>query len=229
MSEELKNENSSPVEADIPDKDIEESEEKALGSAVEGEEYDLEQKNIPHADIEERLNSDEAIKVHYSFKGDDVKEGLKIFQRYTIFKRNIIYTLILAIVTAVYIVTYINEPTNNFSMFMSVLCIAIMGLLWFLPNKHIKGTAKAIDELQMEYDMEIYPDCVRVVEEKGKFILVYGDEISLILETDNLFVICIGKQRAFILPKRYIEEDDKVKIKSLFKEAMKDNYKEHLN
>lgn len=237
MAEEIKNEDLaqnaeetlSPVEEDVKDKDIEEKEEKEQGSSVESEEYDMEQKTLPHADIEERLNPEDAVKIHYTFKGDDVREGLKVFQRYTIYKRNIIYSLILAVVTAVYIGSYINDPSSSFAMFMSVLCIAILGLLWFLPNKHIKSTANAIEELDMEYDMEIYPDCVRIIEEKGKFILVYGEEISLVLETDNLFVLCIGKQRAFILPKRYLEEENAAKIKAIFKEAMKENYKEHLN
>lgn len=221
------NENISPVEEDIPDRDIEASEEKPLGSSVESEEYDLEQKNFPHSELEEKLNPETAVKVHYSFKGEDVKEGLKAFQRYTILKKNVVYSLILAIVTAVYVANYINEPENNFSMFMSIFCVAIIGLLWFLPKKHIKDISKAIDELEMEYDMEVYPECVRIIEDKGKFIMVYGDEITLILETENLFVICIGKQRAFILPKRYLEKENEEKIRAIFKEAMKENYKEH--
>lgn len=163
-------------------------------------------------DMESEYSEDEAdefsektgIKVDYTFTGDEVRQGLKLFQKETVYKKNIIYTLILAAIFGVYMIGMATQGgINGFTAFICVMCVSLIALLWYLPLVHVSKTAKSIDQNPvMEFSMEIYDTGVRIREENGSFILHYGKEITKVIETGTLFLLCAGKERLFVVPKR---------------------------
>ena len=200
----------------------------SMSMGVSGEEYDI-LPDLPEetaAEIEEEVKDKEAIDILYSFKGEDVKEGLKFFQRETLYRKNWIYTGILVIIFVVYLVSAIRNPADAFSMFLAAVCVAVICFLWYLPKKHIRKTAKTADENDFSFHMGVYDTCVRIIQENGSFLLHYGvkQEISKVIESRNLFLLCCGKERVFIIPKRCLEEGAEDKLRQIWKTAMGNLY-----
>ena len=164
------------------------------------------------------------MEVRYSFNGSEVREGLKIFQRDTIYKKNAIYSVILLAIFMIYTVNIIRNPSEAFSIFLAALCLAVLMFLWYLPAKHVKKTAEAADKEEMWFTMTVYDNCVRIKEEKGGFVIEYGKEISKVFETINLFLICVGKERIFILPKRFLTDGREEQVRELFQSGMGEQF-----
>ena len=166
----------------------------------------------------------------YSFNGEDVRTGLKIYQRETIFRKNIIFTLILLAIFAVYGLDLVQSSGGTLSMFLAVMCVVVTAFLWYLPARHIKQVAEAADSSPMEFRMNIQEDVVQISEDNCGFFLGFGKEITKIIETVEHFLICVGKERIFILPKRCIPDPEKNgafsedQVRDCFRTAMGPRY-----
>lgn len=210
--------------SDKTDEDLKKDPQKEFSHGVETDEYDIMPPIEENTEAEAELEGKEGIEIEYSFNGEEVREGLKAYQRETLFKKNMIYSLILLAVFAIYMVNIIQHPGEFLPMFLAVLCVTVICFLWYLPAKHVKKTAEAADLTEMKFRMTIYDTGVRIAEENGSFVISYGKEITKILETEHLFLICVGKERMFILPKKYLDGRE-AEVKGIFQTAMGDNYK----
>lgn len=203
-------------------------EENALSMGVTAEEYDIcpELEKTAESEIEEEVRDKEGIEIEYAFNGADIREGLKVFHRETIYKRNIIYSLLLLVIFVIYLVSILNNPGEGLSMFLAAMCVAVIAFLWYLPAKHIKKTAQAADQNNMTFRMVIYDNCIRILQEHGSFLIHYraDKEITKIIETPNLFLICCGKERVFLLTKRSLDEQTEECVRNIFRDKMGDKY-----
>ncbi len=206
-----KNEQQVEETAVCEEKESAETASPVLHGGVSSDSYDMEPET-PEEKADE-FSGKEGFRIDYTFTGDEVRAGLKLFQRETVYKKNIIYSLILAAIFGVYTISMATQGTfNGFTAFICVMCVSLIGLLWYLPLVHVKKTAKAIDENPpMEFSMEVFDTGVRIREENGSFVLHYGKEITKIIETDALFLLCAGKERLFVVPKRCVEQIDPVR------------------
>lgn len=167
------------------------------------------------------------MELSYSFTGEDVRSGLKIFQRETIFRKNVLFTLILLAIFAVYGLDLVRDSGGALPMFLAVMCVVVTAFLWYLPARHIKTVAEAADSNPMEFRMRILPSGIRISEEGGGFFLGFNKEITKVIETAEHFLICVGKERIFILPKRCIPgqgDFDEGQVRDCFREAMGARY-----
>lgn len=215
MSEDIENKS---------DADLKKDPQKEFSMGVETDEYDIMPPMGENTEAEAEIEGKEGIEIEYSFNGEEVREGLKVYQRETLFKKNMVYSLILLVVFGVYMVNIVRNPGEILPMFLAVLCVTVVCFLWYLPAKHVKKTAEAADMADLKFKMTIYDTGVRIAEENGSFVIAYGKEINKILETENLFLICVGKERMFILPKKYLNERVK-EVKGIFQNALSENYK----
>lgn len=192
-------------------------------SGVETDEYDiLPPVEQPSDEREAKYADKECIEVEYSFGGDDIREGLTIYQKMMLYKKNTIYTLILAAIFAIYVFNMAAHPDKGHTMylFLSAMCVAVACSLWLLPRKHIKKTAEAADANPMQFRMTVYDTGVRIHEENGSFLIEYGAEIGQIIETDRQFLLCVGKERLFMLPKRYLSDAELPAVRAMFADGM---------
>lgn len=222
--EEQENEIDNQEEIRITEEEVLANPQKEMAEGVETEEYDI--KPVFKTAEEQNINLEEekGIEIEYTFNGDEVTEALRIFQRDTIFKRNIIYSGILIILFIIYTIGVIKDPTQYLSLFLAVMCISVLGFIWYLPLKHVKKTAKAANDNNLEFTMIVYDKFIKIGEENGSYILNFKKEITKIVETQRIFLICAGKDRVFILPKRCLEIDVSEKFKQTFKAAMAEKY-----
>lgn len=221
---ELEEQMEEQIEEYKTDEDIIKNPQEGLKEGIETEEYDVKPNFSADEDELLELEGKEGIYVEYGFNGEDVKEGLKIFHKETIYKRNIIFTVLLLAIFGMYVYGIINNKDNLLSIFLACMCIGVVGFLWYVPLSHVRKTAVAADKSELRFNMTIYDSCVKIGEECGSFILHYNKEITKVFETARLFLICAGKERIFILPKRCLKDGETEQVKTLLSLVMDENY-----
>lgn len=192
----------------------------AVAAGVTNEAYDIEP--ATPEETENIFEGEEGIYVEYSFNGSEIKNALTVFQRETMFKKNLIFTLILAAVFGVYTFNAFQQEPNGVTIFLSIMCVATIAFIWYMPWNHRKQVAKAIDANPMNFAMTIFDSGIRIDEEKSSCIMKFGKEINKIAETEESFLFFAGKERLFVLPKHYVEDKEAVKAK--LTAAMGDQY-----
>lgn len=217
---------SSALNEDKVDQDIEpKKEEKKISSGITTEEYDIEPEvETANSEAEDELAGKESIDIEYSFNGEEISKALTVYQALTLTKKNLIYSIILLAVFSVYVINLVKDPSNTFSIFLAVMCVVVLAFIWIMPKQHIKKTAKAVDEQNLKFTMSIYDNCVKIGEEKATFIMTFNKEITKIIDTEDMFLLCAGKQRLFVLPKHYLSDEQKDNVTKIFIDAMNENY-----
>ena len=87
-------------------------EEKVVtAQGLDAEQYDV---SKPWIDGEKVEEEDElhGIEIKYDLAGEEVKKALKVFQKKTIFKKNLIYTAVLVILFILYLQMLFKDPTS---------------------------------------------------------------------------------------------------------------------
>lgn len=189
-------------------------------------------KDVPKLKVDANQDQDEdhgdGIDLKYGFTGQEAKEALKVFQRYTIRKRYMIYFLILAVLLIFYLYNIIFQNGSQVSMFIAVVCIAVMCFIVYLPHSHIKHTVSAIDAnpYTEDYEMTVYQDGIRMGSGENANFVPYGKKNFRCWETEDLFIIGHEKQRVFILPKRCCPEEVMEPLIQRMKEGFGEAYQE---
>lgn len=212
------------VEEDKTDEDILKNPQEELKEGIETEEFDVKPNFDSSQEFLESLKDKEGIVIPYSFNGDEVKRALKLFQKETIYKKNIIYSVLSLALFALFVYQTISNPDNGFSAFFAAACVALFAFIWYMPYSHLKKTAKATDLNPLSFTMTVYDDCIKIGEENGSFVMKYNKEVSKIYEMVDMFLICAGKERIFILPKRCLKDGQTTELKELFSLVMQEKY-----
>lgn len=200
-----------PAEESVDAEQEEKRNSTAVHAGVTGEQYDLEPETPEQtADV---FKGEDAIRIEYSFTGEEIKNGLRVFQRETMFKKNMIYTLVLAAFFGIYSFSAFQKDPNALTIFICIMCISIMAFIWYMPWNHRRLTARAVDGAQdtLSFVMFIYPTGIRINEEKGSCAMQFGKEINKIAETEESFLFFAGKERLFVLPKRFVADEEAVR------------------
>lgn len=192
----------------------------AVAAGVTNQAYDMEPATPEQ--VEEVFEGEEGIEIQYSFNGDEIKNALTVFQHETMFKKNMIFTLVLAAVFGVYTFNIMQSEANGTSIFLAVMCIATIAFIWYMPWNHRRQVAKAIDANPMEFKVTVYDSGILIQEENSSCKMKFGNEINKIAETEESFLFFAGKERLFVLPKRFIGDQEALKEKLIA--AMGDQY-----
>lgn len=169
----------------------------------------------------------QGIHITYEFRPEEVKKALQIFQRYTIYKKNIICSLIIAILFVCYLIQVVQQPDSKMGVFMCVLTVAALGFIWYFPFNHIHQTVKILQKQkqQEQYQIIIYDNALIVGEGEQQNVLYYKDQKLRVWETSDLFIIGYQKAHVFILPKRccyeQVENISKLLSENLPKDYLK--------
>ena len=152
----------------------------------------------------EGLEGEEGIRIQYGFHADEIKTGLKIFQREMLYKRYLIYSLILGVIFVIYLVTTIRSPGSKFNLFMTVLCLIVLLFIWYFPIQHIRQVVKSVNKMEYREDfiLTVYDSGIDVGTDDSNIIYLYQKDPVRVWETDDLFIIGYEKVRIFVIPKR---------------------------
>ena len=117
-----------------------------------------------------------------------------------------------------------KDPSSGLNIFLAVMCVILGVFIWYNPIIHRKKVSKATNENPASFKMTVYPSGIKIGEENGEFVLNYNQDITKIFKTHDLFLVCAGKERIFILPSRCIKESHVDDITKIYKDAMNENY-----
>ena len=221
-SEILKEAEVEPQQEKEPEDSVKE-EKIVTPQGLDVEQYDV---SKPWIDGEKVEEEDElhGIKIKYDLAGEEVKKALKIFQRKTIFKKNVIYTAVLVILFVLYLDMLFKDPSSTTAKILAPLCVVVIAFIWYLPARHIKATAQAVELSHDTFHIEICSEGILLNEQSGKYLISYNKPTTKCIERKEIFVICVSQKQVFAVPKRCIPAEQLGEVTRLLKEGLREKY-----
>ncbi len=198
---------------------------------IDSEDYDIHIPLKQPEDADARIAGKTPVRVVYDMNEAEVEEGLKHFHKLTLYKKNLVYTIILFVIFSLYVYRITTEKTqgapNSMQYFLAALCVALIAFLWYMPHRHIKTTKQAVANERMTFTVDVYDTCLMVGELDNQQMVDFEMPKPRVIafETPLNFCVGVGKERIFILPKRCLNgSEDAVRacLKQGFGERMKD-------
>ena len=142
--------------------------------------------------------------LNYVLHEKEIFESLKIsgFCK-TMGKRAVIETIILLILTVIFVISSIFNK-NYDSLFFAVISLLLIGIIWIVPRQGMKNKAKFLANGK-EIHVEIYPDEIQIHEGKNSEWNILLDGSSECTIMDHIFIIKTPKDQILILPMRCVE------------------------
>lgn len=164
------------------------------------------------------------ILIEYDMKKEEVVPALKAFQRKVSFRKNVLYTAVLAVLAALYYYQVWNKPDYDLGKVLGSLCLFVILMIWYLPGRHIKSTVQAIEKDPMTYRLEVSEVGILILENGGKYLVRYSTPSVSVIELPNVFTVCVSKEKVFIIPKRCVPENQIDEVRRRMKDGLKDRY-----
>ena len=166
------------------------------------------------------------IPIEYDMKKEEVVPGMRAFQHKVSFKKNLIYTVILAVLAALYLQGIIRDPSYTTGIILFGLCLLVILMIWYSPEQHIRRTVKAIELEHMTFRLEVSEVGILILEESGKYLVRYSTPGVSVIELDNCFTVCVSREKVFVIPKRCIEPEKMDEIRRRMKDGLGDRYED---
>ena len=206
-----------PDEEPPEEKPAEKEKKIVPGQGVNADKYDVSE---PWLDGKRVDDSVEGLGIDYDLKGEEVETALKYFQKKTIYRKNTIFTVILAVIAALYGQAIFKNPDYAMGYFMIVLAVAVIFMLWFLPARHIKSAASAAEISEDTFHLEFCPGGLLLPQEDGRYLVGFDRPAMRAVEFPSLFLIVASKEKLFVLPKRCIPEENQEALRELLREGL---------
>ena len=95
------------------------------------------------------------ILVEYDMKKEEIVPGMRAFQHKVSFRKNLIYTVVLTVLTILYYQAVLRNPDYDIGKVLGALCLFVILMIWYMPVRHIRNTVKAVESEHMTYRLEI--------------------------------------------------------------------------
>lgn len=180
---------------------------------------------LPKQPEEDEYSSLEGIRVWYDFNKEEIAAAIKTFQKQTIFKKYLLYSVIILALFGVQLSQILGGNEETIHVVICVVCVAVLAMIWYLPYNHIRQVQKAMDsyETPPRYFMEIYPGAVRTGTGEQAVLFRFQQDDICAIETDTQFIISFKNQSLFPIPKRCCP-DQVDEIRSTLKEHLGKKY-----
>ena len=151
----------------------------------------------------------------YTIPAELYDEAYRLYQRKYLLWKNWILEGILTLLTVDFIVTAVKDPSNGLTYFLMVLCVVLLALLIFHPLRIRRRVMDAVKEMgELPYvaalsEQEIVIQTLTEGEQGEEIpptVLEY-DEKMQIWEAEPFFLICEGKERFYVLPKKALYDE----------------------
>lgn len=166
---------------------------------------------------DEKNPEEELITVSYDLTEQEVRKGLKRFQKETQRKRKWVYTILFCAIIGINLFDMIfRGNTSGYTYLFVGVSIAVIFIIWYTPYRHREQVAMAISQEKMTFSMNLYPDSITVETEDGIERFQYENPQFQVIEQSDQFVIVVGKDRIYLLPKRCMQSQEIKKAKEYF-------------
>lgn len=151
----------------------------------------------------------------YTVPEELYEASYRLYQRKYLLWKNGLLEGILTLLAADFIITAVKDPSNGLTYFLLTLCIVLIGLLIFHPLRIRRRVMDAVREMgEIPYvaalsEQEIVIQTLTEGEQGEEIpptVLEY-DEKMQIVEAELFFLICEGKERFYVLPKKALYDE----------------------
>lgn len=192
------------------------------GQGINTDKFDVSE---PWLDGKRVDGSVKGLEIAYTLRGDEVREALKYFQKKTIYRKNAIFTVILAVVAVFYAQAIFTDPSYTLGYIMLVLALAVIWFLWFMPARHIKSASEAADLNGEEpYRIEICPQGLLMPKDNERYLVGFDRPAVRAAELPDMYLIIASREKLFALPKRCIPPADQQELERMLSEALGPRY-----
>ncbi len=172
----------------------------------------------------------------YNYTAEEIKTALTAHQKHKTGKKNKIFIVILLILTVNFFYSASqNIAQSHVSLLLAGVCLALIFIIYYNPKKYVKNMVEAINASKAnenEYILSFYEEFFTsgIVEgfeqEDETFVdrFEYSDKNIFIYEINDLFLVEIGSEKVFVLPKRCLNEKEP-EFKDLLRLKFEENYK----
>lgn len=160
---------------------------------------------------EDPYEGKEGVDIEYDLTGDEVMRGLLFLQKKQLYRRNIIYSALLAVIFVIYVIYVIRDPGYTLGIFLMLLSATVIGFIWYLPYRHRKSTAKAMELHEGGFTMTVFETGIRIVTENGPQNFLFDDKFKA-WDLGDAFLVDVDRYRIYILPKRCLDERAQEKL-----------------
>lgn len=176
--------------------------------------------------------------LRYTITVDDYDKAFHEVQKKFEFGRNTIFTVLVGIVGILNLITAIQKyPDNNNNVMLVAICLAFIAILWVMPFKRRKTLREALSTIEDDsYETEVYDDKIKICVvpkinpetnepfEVSPKIIFYETDLPYVIEIPDEFVIYIKKQMFYVIPKRFLSEEQIETVRKEFSEKAKKFY-----
>ncbi len=207
---------------DVSEEPAEEKEEQIVPEqGISTDRYDVSE---PWLDGKKVDDSVTGIKIHYDLTGDEVKTALRYFQKGALYRKNTIFTVILAVIAILYGQAIFKNPEYTMGYIMLVLSLSVIFFMWFMPARYIKSAAQAAELAHDSYELEFCQQGMLMPQEDGKYLVSFTQSAIRATEFPTYYLIIASKEKVFVLPKRCIPEEDQQELTAILKDALGARY-----
>lgn len=192
------------------------------GQGINTDKFDVSE---PWLDGKRVDGSVKGLEIAYTLRGNEVREALKYFQKKTIYRKNAIFTVILAVVAVFYAQAIFTDPSYTLGYIMLVLALAVIWFLWFMPARHIKSASEAADLNGEEpYRIEVCPQGLLMPKDNERYLVGFDRPAIRAAELPDMYLIIASREKLFALPKRCIPPADQQELERMLREALGPRY-----
>lgn len=161
------------------------------------------------------------------------RSAYKAYQRRFVYPKNRILQLILLLLSVDFAYHGAKNPEQPVSFVLLLVCLAMIGILWYNPRKMRRNVMDVVREMQgdrycfqMDSEKVAFRMLPEVTDEENDPIpeqppteLYYTKELY-VAEQEEFFLICQGKQRFYILPKHALYDNQAEIVRRTFEEKL---------
>lgn len=190
-----------------------------------GDKYYVSDPWVDSDELDEEEEEDlSGIEIRYDLRPEEARAAMLAFQKKVLYKKNIFYSIILLILALLYLQAVIRNPDYAMGKVLGVVSLAVIGLLWYMPLRHIQQTVKGIEASKDTFTIEISDIGFLIREEGGKYLIRYRTPTVSVVELAEVFVVCVSREKMFAIPKRCVPEGQMEEIKALMKGGLGEKY-----
>lgn len=152
--------------------------------------------------------------IRYDLRGEEVQKALKIIQKKKRLKKNIVYTALCGAILLINLIDVLFRNHRDPVLFLFiVLCIGILFAIWYLPVLSRKKTAQIIHQNPQIFCLRIYDTYIQIDRMQGEDKIKMQDPNLFVFEEEELFLILFAKEEMVVLPKRCLDNPEKIRKK----------------
>lgn len=160
----------------------------------------------------------EHLKISYDLTPEEIKKGLKRFQKEVRKKRRYIYIgLCLAVVLMNLYDMVFKHNINAYNYFFIGASFAAIYIIIYTPILHRNNIAKAVANHKIKFSMRFYDDLIYIKQSEGANRIPYTNLDNKFIEDNEKFMVICSNQNMYIVPKRCLNDDKIDKIREYAK------------